>query len=245
MTDQGEVRVERDGPVVRLTLDRPAARNALSESMRRTLRRELRTADRDPEVAAVILTGTDPAFSAGVDLKEGLRGKPSGREFPDPAQVLRAVRVPVIAAVNGPCYTGALEMALSCSFLLASEQATFADSHAQVGLIAGWGMTALLPRAVGVRRARQMMLTGEPITADEALEAGLVNEVLPHGDLLIRADQVARMIAHAYPPAVHVTVQLLDDNDGVPLGQALAAETDATLRWRTDPAEIARRFGRT
>ncbi|HVW41080.1 MAG TPA: enoyl-CoA hydratase [Amycolatopsis sp.] len=245
MTEDGEVRVERDGGVVRLTLDRPAARNALSEPMRRGLRRALRAADRDPDVAVVVLTGTDPAFSAGVDLKEGLRGKPSSREFPDPAQVLRALRVPVIAAVNGPCYTGALEMALSCSFLLASERATFADTHAQVGLMAGWGMSALLPRAVGVRRARQMMLTGEPITAGQALEAGLVNEVLPHADLLPRADEVARLIAGAYPPAARVTCELLDGNDGVPLGQALAAETDAKLRWRSDPAEIARRFGRT
>ena len=245
MTDEGEVRVERDGAVVWLTLDRPAQRNALSEPMRRGLRSALREADRDPDVAVVVLTGTDPAFSAGVDLKEGLQGKPSSREFPDPTQVLRAVRVPVIAAVNGPCYTGALEMALSCSFLLASERATFADTHAQVGLMAGWGMSALLPRAVGVRMARQMMLTGEPITAGAALESGLVNEVLPHGELLGRAAEVAGLIARAYPPAVRVTSQLLDDNDGAPLGQALAAETDAKLRWRTDPAEIARRFGRT
>jgi enoyl-CoA hydratase len=213
--------------------------------MRRDLRRALRAADNDPEVAVVVLTGTDPAFSAGLDLKESLDGRPAAREFPDPAQVLRAVRVPVIGAVNGACYTGALEMALSCSFLLASERATFADTHAQIGLMAGWGMTALLPRAVGVRRARQMMLTGEPIGAREALDAGLVNEVLPHGDLLSRAGEVAATVARAYGPAARITSELLDDNDGVPLAAALMAETTATLRWRPDPAEIARRFGRS
>jgi enoyl-CoA hydratase len=239
---EGAVRVDREGPIVWLTLDRPQVRNALSEPMRRALRRALRAADADPEIAAVVLTGSDPAFSAGLDLKESLTGKPAAREYPDPAQVLRAIRVPVVGAVNGVCYTGALEMALSCSFLLASEHATFADTHAKIGLMAGWGMSALLPRAVGVRKARQMMLTGEPIDAAEALRTGLVNEVLPHDELLPRARKVAEQIAASYPPAVRTTLDLLDSTDGLSLGHALAAETDAKVRWRSDPAEITRRF---
>ncbi|HVV12705.1 enoyl-CoA hydratase [Amycolatopsis sp.] len=241
-SDAGEVLVERDGGTVWLTLDRPAARNALSEPMRRALRRALRKADTDPEVTAVVLTGRDPAFSGGLDLKESLNGKPAAREYPDPAQVLRALRVPVICAVNGACYTGALEIALSCSFVLASERATFADTHASIGLLAGWGMSALLPRAVGTRMARQMMLTGEPIGAAEALRTGLVNEVLPHEELIPRAREVAARIGRAHPGAVRTTLDLLDSGDGVSLAHALAAETDAKLRWRSDPAEITRRF---
>jgi enoyl-CoA hydratase len=241
-SEQSGVLVERDGSTVWLTLDRPAARNALNEPMRRGLRRALRAADADPEVTAVVLTGRDPAFCAGLDLHESLTGTPASREYPDPAAVLRAVRVPVICAVNGACYTGALEMALSCSFLLASDRASFADTHATIGLIAGWGMSALLPRAVGVRRARQMMLTGEPIGAPEALRCGLVNEVLPHEQLLPRVREVADRIARSHQPAARVTLDLLDATDGVSLGHALAAEADAKLRWRSDPAEITRRF---
>jgi len=243
-SDSGEVLVEQDGGTLWITLDRPAARNALSEPMRRALRRALRAADTDPGVDAVVLTGRDPAFSGGLDLKESLGGKPAAREYPDPAQVLRALRVPVIGAVNGACYTGALEMALSCSFLLASEHATFADTHARIGLMAGWGMSALLPRAVGTRLARQMMLTGEPVDAAEALRSGLVNEVLPHDELIPRAREVAAQIGRAHRGAVRTTLDLLDSGEGTSLAHALGAEADAKLRWRSDPAEIARRFAR-
>src|SRR5215213_10302109 len=175
--------------VLDLVLDRPETRNALSIAMRRGIIRAVRAADADPGTRVVVLTGADPAFSGGVDLTESLGGggaPPSGART-DPAAVVRVSRTPVIAAVNGVCYTGALELALSCSFLIASERATFADTHASVGLLPGWGQSALLPRAVGVRFARQLMLTGEPVDARTALRTGLVNEVVPHERLLPRA----------------------------------------------------------
>lgn len=230
--------------VLDLVLDRPARRNALTIAMRRGLIRAVRAADADPGTRVVVLTGADPAFSGGVDLTESLGdgpGSPAGART-DPAAVVRVARTPVIAAVNGLCYTGALELALSCSFVLASERARFADTHAAVGLLAGWGQSALLPRAVGVRMARQMMLTGEPIGAEVALRAGLVTEVLPHEHLLPRARELATSIVAAHEPAVTATLGLLADGDGTSLAHALALEAQAGLRWRTDPAEVARRF---
>jgi enoyl-CoA hydratase/carnithine racemase len=233
----------RDG-VLWLVLDRPDARNALTIAMRRGLMAAVRAADADPETRVIVLTGTDPAFSGGVDLQESLgggAGSPQGART-DPAAVFRACRTPIIAAVNGACYTGALELALSCSFLIASDRARFADTHASVGLVAGWGLSALLPRAVGVRMARQMMTTGEPIGAAAALRAGLVTEVVPHALLLDRAGEIAAAIGAAHPGAVEVTLGLLAAGEGATLPHALALEAEARLRWRIDPAEVARRF---
>jgi enoyl-CoA hydratase len=224
-----------------LTLDRPAARNALTIAMRRGLIRVARAADADPDTRLLVLTGTDPAFSAGVDLTESLNGSPRGART-DPAAVLRATRTPILGVINGLCYTGALELALSCSFLIASDRARFADTHAAVGLIPGWGQTALLPRAVGTRLARRMMLTGEPIGAAEALAAGLVTEVVPHEGLHARAASVAASIAAVHPGAADVVVGLLQEGDGATLAHALALEDREKLRWRTDPAEVAGRF---
>lgn len=230
--------------VLRLTLDRPAARNALTIAMRRGLIAAVRAADADSATRLVVLTGTDPAFSAGVDLKESLgggHGSPPGART-DPAAVLRAARTPVLGVINGPCYTGALELALSCAFLVASERARFAERHAAVGLLAGWGMSALLPRAVGVRLARQMMLTGEPIEAEQALRAGLVNEVVPHEELAVRVRQIVDAILAAEPSAVGTTLDLLAAGEGATLAHALALETEAKLRRRTDVAQVAHRF---
>jgi enoyl-CoA hydratase len=233
-----------DDGVLELVLDRPAARNALSIAVRRGLIRAMRAADADPATRVVLLTGTDPVFSAGVDLTEslGADGRAPAGARTDPAAVVRVTRTPVIAVVNGPCYTGALELALSCSFVIASERATFADTHAAVGLLAGWGQTALLPRAVGVRMARQMMITGEPVDAATALRAGLVTEVVAHGRLMGRAGEIAAAIRDAHPSAVEATLGVLAEGEGLGLAHALGLEAQAGLRWHTDPAEVGRRF---
>jgi enoyl-CoA hydratase len=226
--------------VLRLTLGRPEKRNALTIAMRRGLISAIRAVDADPGTRLVVLTGADPAFSAGVDLDEAL-GSPPGARL-DPAEVVRAARTPVLGVINGPCCTRALELALSCAFLIASDRARFADTHAAVGLTAGWGMSALLPRAVGVRLARQMMLTGEPVDAAQALRAGLVNEVVPHERLAERTREIVAGILAAAPEAVDTTLVLLAEGDGVSLAHALALEKTAKLRRRIDVAEVARRF---
>ncbi|MFI6247378.1 enoyl-CoA hydratase-related protein [Streptomyces sp. NPDC051016] len=231
--------------VLWLTLDRPRARNAMTIAMRRGLIEAVRAADDDAETRLVVLTGTDPAFSAGIDLKEALgngTGSPRGART-DPAEVVRAARTPVLGVINGPCYTGALELALSCSFLIASDRARFADTHAAIGLAAGWGMSALLPRAVGTRLARRMMLTGEPIDARRALAAGLVTEVVPHDCLLDLAHEIAGLIRAAHPAAVTDTLALLADGEDTSLAHALTLESRAKLRRHYDVAELAHRFG--
>jgi enoyl-CoA hydratase len=227
-----------------LTLDRPDTRNALTIAMRQGLITAIRAADADSRTRLIVLTGTDPAFSSGVGLKESLgdgRGSPRGARI-DPAEVVRAARTPVLGVINGLCYTGALELALSCAFLIASDRARFADTHAAVGLVAGWGMSALLPRAVGVRLARQMMLTGEPVDAGQALRAGLVNEVVSHACLEDRVRRIVAGILAAAPEAADATLELLADGDGVSLAHALALEARAKLRRRTDVADVTRRF---
>lgn len=234
------LRSHAEDGVLWLTLDRPQTRNALTIAMRRGLITAMRATDADPGTRLVVLTGTDPAFSSGVDLKEAL-GNPRGART-NPAEVLRAARTPVLGVINGPCYTGALELALSCTFLVASDRARFADTHAAIGMLAGWGMSALLPRAVGVRLARQMMLTGQSIDAEQALRAGLVNEVVPHDQLTARVRRIVAGILAADPAAVDTTLELLACGDGASLAHAMALEAEAKLRWHTNTADVASRF---
>ncbi len=126
------------------------------------------------------LTGSDPTFTAGVDLKERLAGGvPLPRVRPNPGEVLRSFSKPVICAVNRPCVTGGLEIALSCTFVVASERAAFKDTHARLGLMPGWGLSALLPRAIGMRLAADMTVTGRVVDA-AGPQVGLVNTVVAH-----------------------------------------------------------------
>jgi enoyl-CoA hydratase len=220
----------RQGAALVLIINRPAARNALTRQMRRDFPAFVAAADADDSVAAVILTGADPAFSAGVDLKERAAGA-QPPVIPHPGDVLRAARKPVIAAVNGSCVTGALEMALSCSFIIASSDARFADTHSRVGLVPRWGQTALLPSAVGFRRARQMMLTGEFIDAGTALAWGLVNEVVPHADLLERCLALGDQIARASVSSVSLQMQASRATAMAAMAAGLEAERQALAAW--------------
>ncbi len=182
--------------IATITLNRPASRNALSSEVLRLLPQLMREADDRDDADVVILTGADPAFCAGLDLKElgstagnlggpggsgGSAGSPdaSGGRGPFPA-----MSKPVIGAINGVAITGGFELALNCDFLVASEHAKFGDTHARVGVMPGWGLTVLLPQAIGVRRAREMSYTGNFMLAGEALQWGLVNHVVPHDDLI-------------------------------------------------------------
>ena len=178
--------------IATITLNRPAARNALSSEVLRILPALMKEADGREDVDVIILTGTDPAFCAGLDLRElgstadnlsgtGADGSPNtdGRRGPFPS-----ITKPLIGAINGAAITGGFELALNCDFLVASERAKFGDTHARVGVMPGWGLTVLLPQAIGIRRAREMSFTGNFMLADEALQFGLVNHVVAHDDLL-------------------------------------------------------------
>jgi len=190
--------------IATVTLNRPAARNALSSEVLSLLPERLRDAEAADDVDVIILTGADPAFCAGLDLKElgssggnlgsstaGGSGSPDERSARGPFPSLTK---PLIGAVNGVAITGGFELALNCDFLIASEHAKFGDTHSRVGVMPGWGLTVLLPQAIGVRRAREMSFTGNFMLADEALAFGLVNHVVDHDQLLPFTRQLARDI---------------------------------------------------
>ena len=185
---------ERDG-VATITLDRPHARNALNGALVAELDAALTRAQDSPAVAAIVLTGADPAFCAGLDIKEfnRLGGPPAGVN--DLIQRVPTLAKPTIGAINGPVMTGGLELALGLDLLIASERAHFGDTHAKVGILPGGGMTARLPRAVGACLALDMSFTGRLLDADEALRHGLVSRVVPHEELLPTAHDLGATIA--------------------------------------------------
>lgn len=194
--------------IATITINRPEARNALSSEVLRLLPELMQRAESDPEVDVVILTGTDPAFSAGLDLKElgstagnlgagNTASRAAGTHGPFPPMTK-----PLIGAVNGVAITGGFELALNCDFLVASEHAKFGDTHSRVGVMPGWGLTVLLPQAIGVRRAREMSFTGNFMLADEALTFGLVNHVVPHAELMPFTRRIALDIIGNDQPGV-------------------------------------------
>jgi enoyl-CoA hydratase len=241
----GHIRTDCDNSVLTITLDRPEARNAMTPQMRVELAAVLQDADRDPAVTAVIITGTDPAFSGGVDFKVIAPDYDRYRNqfAATPGRALRAMRTPVISAVNGACVSGALEIALSCAFIVASELARFADTHARPGEVATWGLTALLPRAVGVRKAREMSITGNFIDAAEALRLGLVNHVVPHDRLLPFARELAGQIAST--AAVAEVLDLYARGQDLGLNAAIAAETAHVTNREFDRDSFTRLGGET
>lgn len=229
-----------------ITLDRPEARNALDTALQRASAAALAGADADDAVDVVILTGTDPAFCAGLDLKElgstaaNLVGGADARHT-SPFTALWAMTKPVIGAINGACVTGGFELALACDFLVASERALFGDTHARVGVSPGGGMSVFLPMAVGLRKAKEMSLTGNFVDADEALRLGLVNHVVPHQELLPTARRLAADIAGNDQRAVRNLKRLYDDGSKLDAGDAIALEQRVFREWKVDPAEIERR----
>ena len=222
--------VHDDAGVRTLVLDRPDARNAMTLAMREALIDAVAAADADDAVSAIVLTATDPVFTAGVDFKERIPGDRRPVDWAlraDPAAALRAAITPSICAVNGACVSGGLELALSATFVIASDRARFADTHARLDVVPGWGLTALLPRAVGLRKAREMSITGNFVDADEALRIGLVNHVVPHEALRDRAVALARDVAGT--AAVREVLRLYRRGDGLSLADALALERDWTV----------------
>jgi enoyl-CoA hydratase len=216
-----------------ITINRPEVKNALTAAMRARFCAVVQDADRDDATRAVIVTAVDPVFSAGVDFKEIAAGTARGPAS-NPGETLRSLRTPVVCAVNGACVTGALELALSCTFIVASERARFADTHARLGVVAAWGLTALLPRAVGVRKAAELSITGNFVDATQALRLGLVNHVVPHDELLPFTRSLVVDIAPT--PAVGAVDDRYRRGVGLPLADALALEAAHAATQQVDPA---------
>ena len=182
------VLVERDGPVATITLNRPEARNAMNYELAAAT---VGAIERCQDAGAIVLTGSDPAFCAGLDLRE--LGAEKLGDLPGFVAAVANSSVPVIGAVNGAAVTGGLELALACDFLIGSERAAFADTHARVGVFPG-PVLYDLPARVGAAFAREMSLTGNFVDAETALRVGLLNERVDHASLLDRAVSLAQDI---------------------------------------------------
>jgi len=257
MTDDVLV-VEVADRVATVTMNRPQARNALNRALQKALYQGMLALETDEGVDAVVLTGADPAFCAGLDLKELGSAEAAGTETaetravatPDEtADVIRRgpfpiIGKPVIGAINGPAITGGFEVALRCDMLVASERGRFADTHARMGIMPGWGLSVLLPQAVGVRRAREMSLTGNFVDADTALAWGLVNHVVPHDELVPFCQQLAADIVSNDQRGVRQMLATYAEGSLVTTGEAWEVEARIARSWQgggIDPAEVEAR----
>lgn len=233
------VTTERDGGVAVVTLNRPEAMNALSRGLRAQLAQALRELDADERIRVVILTGAGTrAFTAGLDLKElgsdGLSAANAAEADANPVKAVEQCRKPVIGAINGVAITGGFELALACDILIASDTARFADTHARVGIMPGWGLSQKLSRTIGITRAKELSLSGNFLDAQTACAWGLVNRVVPAADLLPAAKALAADIASADPAMVAAYKRLIDEGYALPFGAAMAHEhATSSIRNRT------------
>jgi enoyl-CoA hydratase/carnithine racemase len=230
------VLVEIEERVATVTLNRPEARNAISAELHAELDSVITEIDARDDVGCTVLTGADPAFCAGMDLKSlasELRSVQRERQRRPVRQggMMPPHETPVIGAINGPTVTGGLELAMCCDFLIASDRASFADTHARVGVMPGGGMTIRLPQLVGIDRARRMSFTGDYVDAETARDWGLVSEVVPHERLVPRAREVAATIAAIPSEYIRELRRGYDEIGTLPAAEAFAAETRWSRQW--------------
>jgi len=224
--------VEHAGSVATVTLDRGSMRNALNRELCSAIVATFTKLALADDVQVVILTGTDPAFCAGVDLKEFHLVGHAPDNLDMVFDVVATFPKPLIGAVNGAAVTGGLELALGCDFLVASDRASFADTHARVGLLPSGGLSVRLPQAVGLRQAKLMSLTGQPVTATQAWDLGLVVQVTPHDDLLGICGEIAAAIAANHPQVVVALKDLYAQCTAVTPVEGLTIERAAANRRR-------------
>ena len=246
------VLVTRDDAVATVTLNRPEAMNALSRALRAEFAAAMRGLAADDGIRAIVLTGAgERAFTAGLDLKElgadtGNLGAANAEGADEnPVKAIELCPQPVIGAINGVAITGGFEVALACDILIASTHARFADTHARVGVMPGWGLSQKLSRLIGLGRAKELSLTGNFLGAEAARDWGLVNRVVAPEDLLPAAQALARDIASADPAMVRAYRALIDDGYALPYGEALALEharSSAANRTVSADAVEARRL---
>ena len=230
--------VEKKDGIATLTLNRPDQMNALSLELRWELQAALEDIGADPEVGVVVLTGAGEAFCSGLDLKE--MGSPvkerSAVQPKDPPSLLREVNKPIIGAINGAAITGGFEISLSCDLLVITPQTRFADTHARIGLIAGWGLGARLSRAVGLARAKELSLTGNFLSAQQAYEWGLVNRIVSQKELLPTCYELARDMLSCVPEVMNEYKRQIDHAYDLSLGDAMVYEADICRRHRSPSA---------
>jgi enoyl-CoA hydratase len=221
---------KRDGYAI-VTLNRPEAMNALSRELREDFTAVFAECCADDDIRVVVLTGNGRAFSAGMDLKELGAADVSPDQSLDNAmaRAMEAFDGPIIGAINGHAVTGGFEMALACDVLIAGESARFADTHARVGLLPGWGLSQKLPRLIGLSRAKEISFTGAPVFARQAYEWGLVNHVVPDEQLLEKACEMAANMCDCVPDVLRQYKRLIEDGYNMPYAEALAWEEKLSI----------------
>jgi len=218
---------ESRGRVGLVTLNRPQAMNALNNQLMRELMDALEAFDRDDAIGAMVITGNEKAFAAGADIKEMADKSVQQMMDADPIAAfgkIRTIRKPVIAAVSGWALGGGCEIAISCDMIVASESARFGQPEITIGVIPGAGGTQRLPRAVGKALAMEMILNNRTLSAQEALQYGLVNRVVPIGDYLNVAILLADEIASRAPAAVRAAKKMINQSYERFLADGLAEE---------------------
>jgi enoyl-CoA hydratase len=230
--------------IAMITLNRPHADNAITTEMGARLTEVLETIAVRPAVRVVIITGAGSrAFSVGSDLRQRknmtkedwLRQR---QDFDRTLYSLRELRKPIFAAVNGVAYGGGSEIAQSTDFIIASENASFGQPEAMIGLSAGGGSPVFLPRVLPPGRALQMLMTGDPISAQEAHRLGMVNEIYPQAELMQAAHRIAEKIASNSPTAVQAVKRAVRLGHGQPTEQAIAIMMEAHWRSAVHPDRI-------
>lgn len=238
-TDSPVILLARDDRVATVTMNRPEHLNALSAELRVEFARTFDALAQDDSVEVIVLTGAGRAFTAGLDLKE-LGGEKSA-DSPagdtksaaaiaqrDLADAMRQVGKPIIGAVNGFAITGGFEIALLCDFLIAGPNARFADTHARVGVVPGWGLSQRLPRLIGINRAKELSLTGNFLSAQQAYDWGLVNRVVADDELLPTCIALARDIVSTDRATRDEVLRIMDAGWETTLGDGLEIEAQAT-----------------
>ena len=250
MADEDLVLLDVEGGIATVTLNRPAAMNALSKALRHRLYHVMQQVDADNAVLAVILTGAgDRAFTAGLDLKElgseeGALGAANAEGADEnPVKAIELCRKPVIGAINGVAITGGFEVALACDVLIASTNARFADTHARVGILPGWGLSQKLSRMIGISRAKELSFTGNFLSAERALEWGLVNRVVTPSQLLPAARALAEDMAGIDPAFLVQYKRLIDAGYERSFADAMTheAEVSGAANAAVSPAQLEQR----
>jgi enoyl-CoA hydratase len=223
---------QKEQEIGRIIFNRPQAMNAISPTMLKELKEAVMEAAADKDVKIIVLTGSGKAFCAGVDLKslgdaKLVRGK-VGDILDIPARALvdaiRSVPKPVIALVNGFCFTGALEIMLACDLVIAAEEAKIGDTHAKWGLRPTWGMSARLPRRVGFLKAKELSFTADAIPGKEAERIGLVNLAVPLEKLEEALQTMVKKITANSPQSIMAYKQLYNNNENMTLDKSLELE---------------------
>jgi enoyl-CoA hydratase len=229
--DNDLILVDKNQGVATVTMNRPNALNALSGELRQAIVETFHHLRDDAETEVIILTGAGRAFTVGLDLKElGGEVVPSKEDAikdTDVGKAVAQVGKPVIGAVNGFAITGGFEIALMCDFIIASTNARFADTHARVGVVPGWGLSQRLPRLIGINRAKELSLTGNFLDAETARDWGLVNRVVSDEALLPTCQQLAMDITSTEPVTRGEIRRIMDEGWHATLAEGMDIEKTA------------------